>query len=170
MSYESVELTPEVFFDKGDDVAALRAYLKETNTDPCAVYFDPQKGETSVLCWAIRFHAVECARWIKSQGVDLSRRICLNFNVFENHRNWAEEEGYLEEGDIEFEWYAYNALQISAILNGPFEPITECLRTDERALLRDGFDALYYVCFRKAFAPGGNAAKRARRAYEEEEV
>lgn len=166
MSYETVELSPDVFFEKGDDIAALGAHLKQTGTDPCAVYFDPQEGETSVLFWAIRFNAVECVQWIKSQGADLSRRICLNIDVWGHYRDWAEEEGYLEDEDIEFESYAYTPVQISAILNGPFEPITECLRTDERALLRDGFDALYYLCFRKAFAPEGNAAKRARRAYE----
>lgn len=69
-----------------------------------------------------------------------------------------DEEDYSELSEADL-----NASQIATIFHGRDSECARLLRGDDA--LRRGFDALYFRAFRRAFAPGGAAAKRARTSF-----
>jgi hypothetical protein len=58
-----------------------------------------------------------------------------------------------------------NPIQYATILHGRDALVTTLLRHEYISTIRRGFDSLYFRVFRKSFAPGKNAAKRAKLEY-----
>lgn len=60
---------------------------------------------------------------------------------------------------------ALNSIQYATILHGRDATVTTLLRHEYFSKIRRGFDSLYFRAFRKSYAPGNNAAKRAKLNY-----
>lgn len=84
----------------------------------------------------------------------------------EDEEDKDEEDKEDDDDEIPIDEVAYTPLQLATVLYGRNSPIANVLREDKASLLRKGFDALFFRCFRKSFAPGKKASKRARLAYD----
>ena len=156
-----------------DDVAGLRAHIDSERIDIHAVYEGPEDPEedwfiyyVSVLTVAIHFNALKCVAWLRENKVDMSKRVFVNPVCFRNYRG-EKDDG---EDNIRVWDVAYTPLQLATVLHGRRSEMAELLRAPARAhaRLRKGFNSMYFLCFRKSFAPGEKAAERARLAFEAE--
>ena len=170
MSAQTVDAAIDILLD--DDVANLQAHIHSTETDVRAVYEVQDHGDdydVSLLTHSIQVNALKCVAWLKEQNVDLSKRVYVNPDTFVEYANKASEDKNDDES-ICVSDIAYTPLQLATVLHGRHSEMADLLRMNPRTRLREGFDRLYFVCFRKSFAPGQKAAKRARIAFETDAV